>query len=60
MGTAQIRMGDWEFGTSSGGLAIQEDEHDRLDLESIWGKETLVLSELLLWICYLGKLVMLK
>ena len=35
MGTAQIRMGDWEFGTSSGGLAIQEDEHDRLDLESI-------------------------
>ena len=60
MGTAQIRMGDWEFGTCSGGLAIQEDEHDRLDLESIWGKETLVLSELLLWICYLGKLVMLK
>ena len=38
VGTAQIRMGDWEFETSNGGLAIQEEERDRLALESLQGK----------------------
>lgn len=50
----QEKIGDWEFGTADGGLAIQGDEHDRMGLEVLQGKgdSGLIiasLSDLLSW-----------